>query len=284
MTNRCIAILIFVSVPTFLSARMEFTRNVPVSEFPERLREQVTHHPVIHISREWQPSKTVYAMDSEPDATGSAILAHFAIMGQKPFVSAGLGAQKHIGLMRVRVGDTTVRDVQFAREYVCGKSDSVYETPALTFGTGAGGKMYQFADHMSDRGTVGPGYHKILVRENARPLRMYQVSVEHIRGGTSAHIALEEARDVCVYGLKHEGANHIVKVTNCEGIRLWGGLSNAPCPDYTPTLIEIENSPDTRVAVMASYAKSMGKARLQDGGVSLGDDALLTYYENASGR
>lgn len=234
---------------------------------------------VLHIKRDWQPGEETFAMDSASDPEGRASLAHFAILGHKPNATQGTLAQRRLGLLRIALGDTTVRDIQLAREYARGIEDFAYDTPGFAVGPGGGGKVYQFVNHMTDIGDVAPGYHKILVRGNARPLRFYQVSAEHIHAGVGAQVRLENARDVRIYGLKHEKTNHILDAVDSSDVWVMGGLSNAPCPPYTDALIHLENCPGACFAVMASYAQSVAKACLKSDETAIGDDALLTWYE-----
>ena len=177
------------------------------------------------------------------DANGSLVMSDFAII---PY--------PNITFLNIRTNNTILRDIVTeavaSTKYVYPGSAHWLNNPGvpyLLFSGNAGGQIHGICtDQIATASVVEanppvPGYHFMDVTSRLHQLNFYQFSSEHIEN--SPQILISNAKNVTIFGLKHECHQELVDITNSDSIQIIGGSGNTTLDraDYK-ALIVIKNS------------------------------------------
>jgi hypothetical protein len=246
---------------------------------------------VIELADDWLPTGPTVAVDTVNESDAGIILSDFAIVGNDPSDSEGFQNQKYLTFLRIRGGETIMRDVQTDRKE--NTQDSYYDQPTVVFSDNAGGKIYDMASDNSTRtatsGVVTANYRHLLIENTFNPLAFYQISVEYSDGTPQTEI--NASSNVTIYGYKYESStrtvlNELLNIKNSHNITILGGSGN-----YTLTssaqMITIDDSDGIYLANMSRTDSDTGKKWIvnKTGGVttdSITADNPVVLYKTAA--
>lgn len=102
----------------------------------------------------------------------------------------------------------------------------------------------------------GPDYRHLRIEGTREPLAFYMLEAEHGRG--TRMMDFHDARNIEVYSMRTEGDFGVLKMTECENVRVFG-LSGNAMPSRGYTLFEIERSRDFLLSNIHTFYKRLGR-------------------------
>jgi hypothetical protein len=218
---------------------------------------------VIELADDWLPTGPMVAVDTVNDPDAGINLSDFAIAGNDPSNSEGFQNQKYLTFLRIRGGDTIMRDVQTDRKE--NTQDSYYDQPMVVFSDNAGGKIYDLASDNTTRtatsGVVSSNYRHLLIENTHNPLAFYQISVEYSDGSPQTEI--NSSSNVTIYGYKYEASsrtvsNELLNIIDSHNISIIGSSGRYELTT-SAQVITIEDSDGIYLANMSRTAADTGK-------------------------
>jgi hypothetical protein len=179
-------------------------------------------------------------MQSQVAFTGSQPLARLeprpVALGWKQMAEVRLSAPKPFGLTTLTTGGKkTDFDSMVTKQISLQRNDlrrgfehfpfSPNVHPMILVTGHGGGRWYNFWRH----GDIWAqeDYRQVLVKDNLSPLHIYHWHLQHVH--SAAQASFVNARDVSVYGIKHEHQTCFLDVVGGDRIRIFGsgGMSDA---------------------------------------------------------
>lgn len=207
--------------PVFIP-RGRFTISKPLLLKPgTRLIGAGKHTSVLQLSKTWRHGDAP-AVDTADSDEALVVMSDIAILGY-PCAR----------LLRVRSGQTIVRDVQTEtikwRQFRAGEP----RFPYVEFSGGAGGRIFNLSldhvalDDFADKRNPperGPDYLLLLIENTRNPLALYQPSIEHL--DNSPQMAIRSCRNLQIHGLKFESRRELLAIDNSSNVVIFGGSGN----------------------------------------------------------
>ncbi len=232
----------------------------------------------IQVSRNWQPTSPVVAIDSDNIATASLRLQDLAFISEDPSATNNTLSHQNMTLLRIQSGDTIWRSVQTDR--VDSGTDCVYVQPMIIFANNAGGRIYGLNMDLSTRkgtgGSIAAGYRQCKISgTGAQALTIYQFDEEYVEAAPQTEIA--SSANVTLFGFKMEDNWDIMRISSSTNIRIIGASGNEIA--NPATMFELTGTCSAIILANLSHAGGGTLKWVTYGAQSVGEDKPLALFK-----